>query len=162
MTIRHGTPTHEEARPTRCDTWRVRSRQSRRALAIQRSAMAFARGAWTGAFTIRPPIAVNAASDAAVNFVSRSRIKNFRQPARRASQTRGAPLNKRVAVSRVLTVPEREVLTQPDGQLVLPRETRSAAMTGFSAPTRLDRRSALVTGLVHVRPPAVGLQAPGR
>ena len=61
---------------------RRRSRHSRRALAIQRSAIAFARGAWTGVFTIRTPIAVNTASNAAVNFVSRSRIKNFKPSAR--------------------------------------------------------------------------------
>jgi len=32
-------------------------------------------------------------------------------------------------------VPERELVAQPDGQLDLPWETRSTAMTGFSAPT---------------------------
>ena len=37
----------------------------------------FARGAWTGVLTICTPIAVNTASNVAVNFVSRSRIKNF-------------------------------------------------------------------------------------
>ena len=50
----------------------IRSRHSRRALAIWRSASAFARGAWTGVFMIRTPIAVNTASNSAANFVSRS------------------------------------------------------------------------------------------
>jgi len=49
-----------------------------RALAIQRSAIAFARGAMTGIWMIRTPIAVNTVSNAAVNLVSRSRIRNFR------------------------------------------------------------------------------------
>ena len=52
-----------------------------RALAIQRSAIAFARGAWTGVLMIRRPIAVNTASNALVNLVSRSRIKNFKPSA---------------------------------------------------------------------------------
>jgi hypothetical protein len=40
----------------------IRSRHSRRAPAIQRSAMAFARGAMTGLLIIRTPIALNTAS----------------------------------------------------------------------------------------------------
>jgi hypothetical protein len=40
----------------------VRSRHSRRALPIQRSAIAFARGACTGVLMIRTPMAVNTAS----------------------------------------------------------------------------------------------------
>ena len=39
---------------------------SRRALAIHRSQMAFARGAWTGVLMIRMPIAVKTASNAPV------------------------------------------------------------------------------------------------
>jgi hypothetical protein len=42
-------------------------RHSRRALPIQRSAMVFARGASTGVATVRTPMAVNTAPDAAVN-----------------------------------------------------------------------------------------------
>jgi hypothetical protein len=53
----------------------IRSRHSRRALPIQRSAIAFARGAYTGVRTVRTPMAVNTALNAAVNLVSRSRIK---------------------------------------------------------------------------------------
>ena len=55
---------------------RIRSWHSRLPLAIQRSAIAFARGARIGVLMIRTPIAVNTASNAAVNFVSRSRIRN--------------------------------------------------------------------------------------
>jgi hypothetical protein len=54
----------------------VRSKHSRRALATHRPAIAFARGAWTGVFTVGMPAAVKAASDAAVNVASRSRIKD--------------------------------------------------------------------------------------
>ena len=43
----------------------------------QRSAIAFARGARIGVLMIRTPIAVNTASNAAVNLASRSRITNF-------------------------------------------------------------------------------------
>ena len=57
--------------------YQPRSRHSRRALAIQRSAIAFARGAWTGDLMIRIPAAASTASKAAVNLVSRSRIRNF-------------------------------------------------------------------------------------
>jgi len=55
----------------------IRSGHSRRALAIQRSAIAFARGAWTGVLMMRVPAAVRTASDAAVNLVPRSRIKDL-------------------------------------------------------------------------------------
>jgi hypothetical protein len=59
----------------------IRSRHSRRALPTQRSAIAFARGAWRGLLMIRAPTAVNTASDAAVNLASRSRIKNLKPSA---------------------------------------------------------------------------------
>jgi hypothetical protein len=52
----------------------VRSRQARRARAIQRSATVFARGAWTGVVMTRIAAAASAASNAAVNVASR--IKN--------------------------------------------------------------------------------------
>ena len=73
-------------RPGPCSRCSSRSvlpaaRHSWRALAIQRSAIAFARGAWTGVWMIRTPVALNTASNAAVNFVSRSRIRNFRPSA---------------------------------------------------------------------------------
>ena len=48
------------------------------ALAIQRSAIAFARGARTGVLMIRTAAEVNTASNAAVNLVSRSLTKNLR------------------------------------------------------------------------------------
>jgi hypothetical protein len=53
----------------------IRSRHSRRALAIQRSAIAFARGDRTGALTTRVPLPEKTSSNAAVNLLSRSRIK---------------------------------------------------------------------------------------
>ena len=56
----------------------LRSKQSRRVLAIRLSAIAFARSAWTGVLRIRTPTAVKTASNAAVNLVSRSRITNRR------------------------------------------------------------------------------------
>src|SRR5215472_4201205 len=46
------------------------SRHSRRALPIQRSAIAFARGACTGVLMTRTPVAVNTASNGAVNLAS--------------------------------------------------------------------------------------------
>jgi hypothetical protein len=48
------------------------SRHSQRPLAIQRSAIAFARGVRTGVLTIRTPMAVHTASNAVVNLASRS------------------------------------------------------------------------------------------
>ena len=48
---------------------------SRWALAIHRSQIAFARGAWTGVLIIRMPAAVKTASNAAVYLASRSLIK---------------------------------------------------------------------------------------
>src|SRR5215469_5288979 len=48
----------------------IRSRHSRRALAIHLSAIAFARGARTVALMIRTPAAVSTASNAAVNLTS--------------------------------------------------------------------------------------------
>ena len=60
----------------------IRSRHSRRALAIHLSAIAFARGARTGVLMIRTPMAVNTASNAAVNLASRSRITNLTTSAR--------------------------------------------------------------------------------
>lgn len=52
----------------------LRSRHSRRALEIHRSATAFAR---TGVLMIRTPTAANTTSRAAVNLAPRSRIRNF-------------------------------------------------------------------------------------
>ena len=59
---------------------------SRRALAIHRSQIAFARGAWTGVAMILMPAAVKTASNASVYLASRSLIRNFsRRFARPAS-----------------------------------------------------------------------------
>ena len=55
---------------------------SRRTVPIHRSAIACARGALTSVVMIRNPTEVRTASKAAVNVVSRSRIKNFTDPAR--------------------------------------------------------------------------------
>jgi hypothetical protein len=55
----------------------IRSRHSPRALAIQRSATAFARGAWTGVLMMRTPIAANPA----LHFAAQSRIKNLKPSA---------------------------------------------------------------------------------
>ena len=52
------------------------SRHSRRSVPIQRSAIELARGAWTGVRMMRMSAPVNTASKAAVNLLSRSRIKN--------------------------------------------------------------------------------------
>ena len=49
---------------------RMRSVHSRRALAIHRSQIAFARGAWTGVVMIRMPVAVKTASNAPVYLAS--------------------------------------------------------------------------------------------
>ena len=57
---------------------------SRRALEIQRSQIAFARGAWTGVLMICMPVAVKTASNASVYLASRSLIRNFRPPGRSA------------------------------------------------------------------------------
>ena len=51
---------------------------SRRALAIQRSQIAFARGARTGVVMTRMPAAVKTASNAPVYLASRSLIRNFK------------------------------------------------------------------------------------
>src|ERR1035441_7974404 len=61
---------------------RMRSVHSRRALAIHRSQIAFARGAWIGVLIIRMPAAVKTASNASVYLASRSLIRNFRPPVR--------------------------------------------------------------------------------
>lgn len=53
---------------------------SRRALAIQRSQMAFARGAWTGVVMICLPVAVKTASNASVYLASRARHTHTTQP----------------------------------------------------------------------------------
>jgi hypothetical protein len=55
---------------------RTRSVHSRRALAIQRSQIAFARGARTGVAMTRMPAATKTASNAPVYLASRSLIKN--------------------------------------------------------------------------------------
>ena len=54
-----------------------RSRHSRRAVPIHRSAKAFAGGAWGGVLRTRVPAAANTASKVRMNFVSRSRTRNF-------------------------------------------------------------------------------------
>jgi len=59
----------------------IRSRHSQRALAIQRSAIAFAWGARTGVLIIRAPAAASTTSNAAVNLASRSRIRNLKPSA---------------------------------------------------------------------------------
>ena len=55
---------------------------SRRALAIQRSQIAFARGARTGVAMTRMPAAAKTASNASVYLASRSLIRNFRPSVR--------------------------------------------------------------------------------
>jgi hypothetical protein len=54
---------------------RMRSRHSRRSVPIQRSAIAFARGACGGVWMMLIPAARKTASKASVNFVSRSRMR---------------------------------------------------------------------------------------
>jgi hypothetical protein len=54
-----------------------RVEDSLRQLTIQRSMIAFAPGARTGLTLVRVPAAANTASRVAVNFVSRSRRRNF-------------------------------------------------------------------------------------
>ncbi|HEY2270289.1 MAG TPA: hypothetical protein VGI96_47265 [Streptosporangiaceae bacterium] len=56
----------------------IRSGRARRAPAIWRSAIAFARGARTGVLMIRIPAAVSTAPNAAVNVASRSRMRNLK------------------------------------------------------------------------------------
>src|SRR4029453_13273531 len=62
----------------------IRSSSSRRTVPTHRSANAFARGAPTGVRKIRMPSEVKMASKVAVNFASRSRIKNLNCPMRSA------------------------------------------------------------------------------
>jgi IstB-like ATP binding protein len=56
------------------------SRHSRRSVPMNRSAIAFARGARTGVRMIRISAPAKTASNAAVNLLSRSRIKNANWP----------------------------------------------------------------------------------
>jgi hypothetical protein len=53
-----------------------------RAVPTQRSAIAFARGARGGVLMISMPVEVNTSSNPAVNFASRSRMRNLRRSAR--------------------------------------------------------------------------------
>ena len=55
----------------------TRSKHSRRMVPTKRSAMPFARGARTGVLTILTSSAAKTASKEAVNFMSRSRIRNL-------------------------------------------------------------------------------------
>src|ERR1700734_739145 len=72
----------------------IRSRHSRRVLAIHLSAIAFARGARTGFLMIRRPTPAKTASNAAVNLASWSRIRNFSPSARpRGSSADSSPLS---------------------------------------------------------------------
>src|SRR5215212_12255103 len=56
---------------------RMWSRHSRRRVPMKRSAIAFARGARIGVRMIRMSVPVKAASNAAVNLLSRSQIKKL-------------------------------------------------------------------------------------
>jgi hypothetical protein len=60
----------------------IRSRRSERPLAMQRSAIAFARGDRTGVLITRVPLPEKTSSNTAVNLLSRSRIRNLNRPAR--------------------------------------------------------------------------------
>ena len=62
---------------------RMWSRHSRRSVPMNRSAIAFARGAWTGVRMIRMSAPVNTASNGGVNLLSRSRIRNRNLSARK-------------------------------------------------------------------------------
>jgi hypothetical protein len=53
---------------------------SRRRVPIQRSQIAFARGAWIGVLTIWMPSEVKTASKLAVYLASRSRMRSERMP----------------------------------------------------------------------------------
>jgi hypothetical protein len=68
----------------RCRSPRIRmwSRHSRRSVPANRSADEFARGDRTGVLITRVPSSAKTPSDAAVNLLSRSRIKNLNHPAR--------------------------------------------------------------------------------
>ena len=58
------------------------SRHSRRSVPTNRSAYAFARGDRTGVLITRVPFPAKTSSNAAVNLLSRSRIRNLNRPAR--------------------------------------------------------------------------------
>ncbi len=53
------------------------SRHSRRSVPTNRSAYELARGDWTGVLITRVPLPEKMSSNAAVNLLSRSRIKNL-------------------------------------------------------------------------------------
>jgi hypothetical protein len=73
-------------------TIRIRSRHSRRTVAIHRSINAFARGARTGVRIVRMPSERNTSSNAAVNLLSRSWIRNrIGSPRLRTSERCCAP-----------------------------------------------------------------------
>src|SRR5437762_13621258 len=66
-----------------CSPWISRwSRHSRRSVPTYRSAKEFARGDRTGVLMIRVPLLANISSNAAVNLLSRSRIRNLKWPTR--------------------------------------------------------------------------------
>jgi hypothetical protein len=65
-----------------------REKQPNQPQEVQCEAKPFARGARTGVLTIRTPMLVNTLSKAAVNFASRSRIKNVNKFARSSSSIR--------------------------------------------------------------------------
>ena len=69
---------------------RMWSRHSRRSVPMNRSAIAFARGARTGVRMIRMSAPVKTASKAAVNLLSRSRIRNRNRSPRSLRSMRAA------------------------------------------------------------------------
>jgi len=80
-----------------CSRWRrltisIRSSSSRRTVPIQRSAIAFARGARTGVRRMRMPSLAKTASKQSVNLLSRSRIKNVKLATRSPRSIRSCAL----------------------------------------------------------------------
>src|SRR4051794_21488808 len=98
------------------------SRDSRRSVPIQRSAMAFALGARAGVRRMRMSEPANTASKAAVNLLSRSRIKNRNWPCKEPQRR----------------VPRRHVeRVHPDASLVADQAHVTGVGAAVSDPLRL-------------------------
>jgi hypothetical protein len=101
---------------------------SRRSVPMKRSAIAFARGARTGVWMIRMSEAAKTASNAVVNLLSRSRIKNRSRSARssRSYDDMAVKLRRVIIAAR---------FRSPCPEQATPQETRAVLAAWAAAET---------------------------
>ena len=113
----------------------MRSRSSRRRVPIRRSQVAFIRGAWTALTRIPVPVAWNTASNEAVKFEPRSRIRNL------MSSNRSPRLRARLRACCTVHSPVGWAVTPPRCIRRVPCSINTSTYSLFSSTVSTCRKS---------------------